>query len=113
MVLIASLILFLGLCLEFLAGPFPGSREKMLGFRGSQTPFGAYLTVDCGSPGFTDGSYGSSLYGGNLSTGLVIGCVLDAFVGVCNSDGRVEERRPVPVTVVVVMSQNSVSASCS
>ena len=114
MALIASLILFLDLCLELLTGPFPCSRENMLVFRGSQRSFGAYLIVelDCGSPGCTDVSYGSSLYGGNLSTGLVIGCVLGAFVGFCNPDGRVEESRPVPVTVVVVMSQSAVSASC-
>lgn len=113
MVLIASLILFLGLCLEFLTGPFPCSREKTPAFLGSQRSFGVYLMVEvaCGSPGFPTVSYVSSVNGGNLSTGLVIGCVLDIFVGVCNSNGRVEERRPVPVTVAVVMSQSSISAA--
>lgn len=105
--LIASLMLFLDLCFEILEDPFPCSREKALAFRGSQRSCGVYLTVelDCGSSG---AAAVSSLNGGNLSIGLVIDCELDAFVGVCNSDGRIEERRPAPVTMVVVMSQNAV-----
>lgn len=69
------------------------------------------VELDCGSPCPAAVSYGSSLKGGNLSIGLVMDCEIDVFAGICNSGGRVEERRPVPVTTVVVMSQSAVFAT--
>lgn len=104
-------MLFLGLCFETLVDPFPCSRVNAPPFRDSQRSRGAYLLVElCGSPCPAGVSNGSSLKGGNLSIGLVM-CEIDVFAGICNSDGRVEERRPVPVITVVVMSQSAVFAN--
>jgi hypothetical protein len=106
MVLIASLMLFLGLCFECLMGPLVWSEERSFPLRGSQRSFGAYLIVEFEwvSLGSAAVSYRSFLNCGNLSIGLeVIDCEVEATVGVCNSDCRMEARRPVPVTMVVVI----------
>lgn len=103
-VLIASLILFLGRCFGFLIDPFICPREKGPVFRGSQGSFGTLrMGLGCGSPACGSVSYASSLNSGNLSIGLAIGCELDVFVGGCHSGCSIEERRPVPVTVVVLI----------
>lgn len=106
-VLIASLILFLDLCFGFLSDPFAKSRFAKPAFLGTQRLFGVY-----GGVGFASGSYvfgvseSSSPNAGNLSTGLVKNCVFGALVGICNSVGCNEERRPVPVVIAVVISQS-------
>lgn len=110
-VLIASLILFSGLCFESL-GPFAYSQAMCPTFRGCQRSFGAYLTAGFKgeSPTSVAVSYDSSLKGGNLSIGLVIDCELEVFVGGCQFDCRIEEC-PAPITVVVLMLQAQIVLS--
>ena len=105
-VLKASLKLFLDLVLEFLIVPFACSHVAAPALRPSQWPFGANLAEEFEgvSPGSEALLYGSPVNDGNLSTGLVIDCEVDDAVAVtCNSGCRIEDRRPVPVTTVVVM----------
>lgn len=103
-VLIASLILFLDLCFGILIDPFICPRGKGPVLRGSHGSFGACrMGLVWGSPEGATVSWVSSLKSGNLSIGLAICCELDAFVGVCHCGSRIEERRPVPVTVVVLI----------
>lgn len=106
MVLIASLTLFLALRFGFLTDPFAESLEEGPAFRGSQRSSAVRPTVELGwdSPDCNVASHPSSLYGGNLSIGLAIGWELDAL-GDCHSECLIEGRRPMPVTVVVVMLQ--------
>ena len=117
MVLKASLTLFLVRVLGTLMEPLLCSQDEVPTLRPSQLLFGWNLYGGGGfedwrwsllSEGSADTEYScSSLNVGNLSSGLLMG---SAFAVTCNSGCREEDRRRVPVTMVVVMTE---TRSCS